>query len=236
MQRENEFKSLKTSFPFLFKALKLENRSHLVSRINFNREHLQYPLFDMSKMTDRHFPDRNQWRRWLQEHHSTEKETWVFIYKKNSGEKGLKYEEAVEEAICFGWIDGKTQSVDSDRFRQRFTPRKKNSPWSKSNRERAEKMIQTGKMASAGFEKIREAKLNGKWNTAYSSSMVPSVPKDLEEALKKNELSWNNFKSYSNSTKFQYIYWVNNARKDETRRKRIAKIVMKAGQLNIESR
>jgi uncharacterized protein YdeI (YjbR/CyaY-like superfamily) len=207
-----------------------------MSRINFNREHPQYLLFDMSKSTDHEFLDRSEWRRWLQEHHSSEKEIWVLIHKKDSGKKGLKYEEAVEEAVCFGWIDGKMQSVDDFRFRQRFSPRKKNSPWSKSNKQRAEKMIQTGKMTPAGFETISEAKRNGKWDTAYSSSMVPSVPKDLEEALKKNGLSWMNFKSYSNSTKLQCIYWVNNAKKDETRRKRIANLVMKAGQLDIESR
>jgi len=205
-------------------------------RINFNREHLQYLLFDMSKLIDHEFLDRSEWRRWLQEHHSSEKEIWVLIHKRNSGKKGLKYEEAVEEAICFGWIDGKMQSVDDFRFRQRFSPRKKNSPWSRSNKRRAEKMIQTGKMTPSGFETISEAKRNGKWDTAYSSSMALSVPKDLEEALKKKELSWMNFKSYSNSTKLQFIYWVNNAKKDETRRKRITNVVMKAGQLNIESR
>jgi uncharacterized protein YdeI (YjbR/CyaY-like superfamily) len=189
----------------------------------------------MSKSMDHQFQDRNEWRRWLEEHHSGEKEIWVYIHKKNSGKKGLKYEEAVEEAICFGWIDGKIQSVDTTRFRQRFSPRKRNSIWSKSNKERAEKMIQLGKMAAPGFEAINEAKRNGKWDISYSSDMVSSVPEDLEEALKKNG-AWNTFKRYSNSTKLQYIYWVNSARKDETRRKRIASVVMKAGTFNIESR
>jgi len=96
-------------------------------------------------------------------------------------------------------------------------------------------MIQLGKMAAPGFETINEAKRNGKWDIAYSSDMASSVPEDLEEALKKNG-AWNSFKRYSNSTKFQYIYWVNSARKDETRRKRIASVVMKADALNIESR
>ena len=203
--------------------------------ISLNRECLQHLLFDMSKSMDHQFLDRNEWRRWLEEHHSDEKEIWVYIHKKNSGKKGLKYEEAVEEAICFGWIDGKIQSVDTDRFRQRFSPRKRNSIWSKSNKERAEKMIRIGKMAEPGFEAMNEAKRNGKWDIAYSSDMASSVPEDLEEALKKNG-AWNSFKRYSNSTKFQYIYWVNSARKDETRRKRIASVVMKAGAFNFESR
>ena len=87
---------------------------------------------------DHQFLDRNKWRKWLEENHSSQKEIWVVIHKKVSGKKGLKYEEAVEEAICFGWIDGKMQSVDDIRFRQRFSPRKRNSLWSKNNKERAE--------------------------------------------------------------------------------------------------
>lgn len=116
----------------------------------------------MSKSIDQEFIDRGEWRRWLEENHSSEKEIWAIVQKKNSGKKGLRYEEAVEEAVCFGWIDGKMQSVDAVRFRQRFSPRKKNSIWSKSNRERAEKMIQEEKMASVGFEAASAAKRNGK--------------------------------------------------------------------------
>ena len=91
-------------------------------------------------------------------------------------------------------------------------------------------MIQEGKMTQAGFEAINEAKRNGKWNTAYSSKMVSTIPKDLEETLKENELAWKNFKKFSNSTKFQYIYWVESAKRDETRRKRIIDVVKKAAE------
>ena len=182
----------------------------------------------MSQSIDREFLDRKEWRGWLQENHSSEKEVWVIIHKKESGRKGLKYLAAVEEAICFGWIDSKIQSIDAQRFRQRFSPRKKNSIWSKNNKETAEKMIQAGKMTQAGFETIKEAKRNGKWETAYSSRMVPKIPRDLEKALKENKLAWKNFKEFSNSTKFQYIYWVDSAKKDETRRKRVVDVVEKA--------
>jgi uncharacterized protein YdeI (YjbR/CyaY-like superfamily) len=184
----------------------------------------------MSESIDQEFPNREEWRRWLEENHSSKEETWVIIHKKKSGKKGLTYQEAVEEAICFGWIDSKMQSIDASRFRQRFSPRKKTSIWSKSNKERAEKMIKKGRMTQAGFETVNEAKSNGKWDTAYSSKMAPAIPKDLAKALKENESAWKNFKEFSNSTKFQYIYWVKSAKKEETRRKRIIDVVKKASQ------
>jgi uncharacterized protein YdeI (YjbR/CyaY-like superfamily) len=182
----------------------------------------------MSESNSKEFPNREEWRKWLEENHSSEKEAWVIIYKKKSGKNGLKYHEAVEEAICFGWIDSKMQSIDASRFRQRFSPRKKHSIWSKSNKEKAEKMVQQGKMAQAGFEAMNEAKLNGKWDAAYSSKMAPATPKDLAKALKENEPAWRNFTEFPTSTKFQYVYWVNSAKKDETRQKRISAVVEKA--------
>jgi uncharacterized protein YdeI (YjbR/CyaY-like superfamily) len=184
----------------------------------------------MSEQLGQEFLNRGEWRRWLEENHSIQKEVWVIIYKKNSGKQGVQYQEAVEEAICFGWIDSKMQSIDASRFRQRFSPRKKNSIWSKNNKETAEKMMRKEKMAPAGFETIKEAKANGKWAAAYSSKTAPVIPKDLAKALKENEPAWKNFKEFSNSTKLQYVYWVNTAKKDETRQKRITAIVKKASQ------
>jgi uncharacterized protein YdeI (YjbR/CyaY-like superfamily) len=189
----------------------------------------------MSESLGIEFPNRAAWRKWLEEHDSSEKEFWVIIHKKKSERKGLTYSEAVEEAICFGWIDSKMQTIDASRFRQRFSPRKKNSIWSKSNKETAETMVQKGKMTPAGFEAIAEAKSNGKWDAAYSSKTTPSTPEDLAKALKENESAWKNFRELSNSAKLQYVYWVNSAKKDETRQKRISAVVKKASQkeLNI---
>ena len=182
----------------------------------------------MSQSVDYDFKDPKEWRMWLEENNSSQKEVWVIIQKKKSGIKGLKYDEAVEEAICYGWIDSKMQSIDTDRFRQRFSPRRKNSIWSKKNKETDEKMIRAGKMSEAGFKTINLAKENGKWDMAYSSKVAPTIPSDLTEALKKNELAWRNFSKFSNSTRFQYVYWVTSAKKDETRRKRIVEVVKKA--------
>ncbi len=184
----------------------------------------------MSKSIDREFRSRNEWRMWLEENHSSEREVWAIIYKKKSGKIGLRYQEAVEEAICFGWIDSKMQSVDDFRFRLRFSPRKRNSIWSKNNKELAETMIRLGKMKRAGFETVDEAKRNGKWGSAYSSKVPLKIPQDLLEALKENRLAWKNFDESSNSTKLRYIYWIESARKNETRRKRITDVVKKANQ------
>ena len=182
----------------------------------------------MSESFGKEFLNREEWRKWLEENYASQKEAWVIIHKKNSELKGLKYPEAVEEAICYGWIDSKMQSIDANRFRQRFSPRKKNSIWSQKNKVTAEKMIQKGKMTPAGFEAINEAKSNGNWAAAYSSKTAPTIPQDLAEALKATPSAWKNFKEFPNSTKFQYVYWVNSAKRDETRRKRIDAVVEKA--------
>jgi uncharacterized protein YdeI (YjbR/CyaY-like superfamily) len=184
----------------------------------------------MSRSVEKVFADRKEWRRWLEENHSSEKEVWVVIQKKKSKKQGLRYQEAVEEAICFGWVDSKMQRIDTFSFRQRFSPRKKNSIWSKKNKKTAEKLIRTEKITEAGFESIKEAKQSGKWDTAYSSKMPPAIPEDLEEALKENKLAWKNFKKLSNSRKLQYIYWIKSAKRDETKEKRIIEVVKRAAQ------
>jgi len=184
----------------------------------------------MSSTPAQKFKDREEWRNWLEENGASEKEVWVIIYKKHSGRRGLQYQEAVEEAICFGWIDSKMQSIDNNKFRQRFSPRKKTSIWSKINKQTAEKMIQRGKMTTLGFEAINKAKANGKWSEAYSSKTPPPIPKDLEKSLKENEPAWTNFKEFPNSMKLRYIYWVNTAKKEETRQRRINAVIKKTNQ------
>jgi uncharacterized protein YdeI (YjbR/CyaY-like superfamily) len=186
----------------------------------------------MTYATDYRFFDRTEWRKWLEKNHAIEKEIWLVIQKKKSTKKGIKYPEAVEEAICFGWIDSKMQSINTETFRQRFTPRRKNSIWSKKNKETAEKMIQQKKMKEAGFESIKIAKQNGSWYEAYSSNMKMTIPQDLKKALMENKLALKKFKNFPNSIQMRYIYWVNNAKKDVTRHKRIRQVVSKASQNN----
>ena len=184
----------------------------------------------MSQSITYEFEDSKEWRDWLNSNYSSQTEAWLIIRKKKSQKKGLKYQEAVEEAICFGWIDSKMQRIDEEKLLQRFSPRRKSSIWSKKNKETAKKMIQEAKMTEAGLKTIELAKENGKWETAYSSKRPPEIPKDLIDALLQNELAWKNFNEFSNSAKIQYVYWVTSAKKDETRQKRISEVMKKATQ------
>jgi uncharacterized protein YdeI (YjbR/CyaY-like superfamily) len=174
------------------------------------------------------FETREEWRDWLKKRHSQVNEAWVIIYKKNSEKDGLKYLEAVEEAICYGWIDSKMNRVDEDTFRQRFSPRRKNSVWSKSNKERATRLIQEGKMMRAGYEAIKEGMRSGKWQDAYSSKTIPKVPDDLLKALQVSPKAKEHFQAFPNSTKLIYIHWILNAKRPETRIKRIKQVVERA--------
>jgi uncharacterized protein YdeI (YjbR/CyaY-like superfamily) len=149
----------------------------------------------------------------------------LIFYKKSLGRIGLTLEEAVEEAISFGWIDVKLKKVNDERYILRFTPRKANSVWSKINKERAEKIIASGRMTNAGLVKIEEAKKSGNWNNAYSSLVKEEILSDLEEALMKDKKAWYNFERFANSYRNMYISWVNAARTNETRQERIKKVV-----------
>lgn len=179
------------------------------------------------------FRDRAGWRRWLEENHSAEDEAWVIIFKKGSKEEGLRYGEAVDEAVCFGWIDGGMRSLDGERFRLRFSPRRRGSVWSLLNRERAERLIGAGLMAEAGLRAVEEAKGSGMWDAAYTSRVEPEVPEDLSEALKENAEAWRNFEAFSNSAKLMYVRWVEGAKREGTRARRISEVVRRAA-LNIK--
>ncbi|MDQ1278815.1 MAG: hypothetical protein QG670_75 [Thermoproteota archaeon] len=174
------------------------------------------------------FTSRDEWRSWLEKNHSTEDEIWVYILRKHSNEVGLMLEEAVDEAICYGWIDSKMKSLNGDKFVLRFCKRKPNSYWSKINRNRAEKMIESGRMSEAGLASVEAAKKTGIWYNVYTSKVSPTVPKDLAEALRLNPPSMDNFTSLSNTAKLQLIAWVEEAKKPETRKKRINEYVKKS--------
>jgi len=110
-----------------------------------------------------HLARRQDWRAWLEKHHVSEKHVWLIIHRKHTGKVGLLLEEAVEEALCFGWIDGLLRPLDGERYALRFSPRKKGGHWSESNRKRVAKLIRQGRMAEAGLARVREAKENGEW-------------------------------------------------------------------------
>ena len=176
----------------------------------------------------KHFKNRNEWRKWLEKNHSVKDGIWLIHYKKKSDKKSINHFDAVEEALCFGWIDSKLKRIDEERFILRYTPRKGNSVWSKINKDKAEKMIQLGKMTEAGIEKINLAKKQGLWDTAYTNLKKESLPSDLKRALINNKEAWNNFKQFANSYRNSYIGWVKNAKTEETRKKRIDEVVKRS--------
>ena len=146
-----------------------------------------------------YFEGGEQWRRWLEKNRDKENCVWLTFHKKASGKKGIALQESVEEAICFGWIDGKLRKVDEDSFIVRFTPRKAKSVWSKINRERAEKLVASGRMTGTGLAKINEAKESGFWDNAYTNRTRDEIPPDLEEALMAEEKAWENFQGFANT-------------------------------------
>lgn len=164
------------------------------------------------------------WRAWLEEHHATEREAWLIHTKKGVGEPGLSYEEAVEEALCFGWIDGLLHRVDGERYALRYSPRKPRSTWSASNLRRVEKLLAEGRMAPAGLARVAEAKENGEWDAATARENVDAIPADLAEALKRQGVGAA-FKRWPASRKKQYLYWLSSAKRPETRQKRLRAIV-----------
>lgn len=168
--------------------------------------------------------DRNNWRNWLSQNHDKKDCIWLIVKKKNSSNLGICLEEAVEEAICFGWIDGKLQKLDDKRFLLRFSPRKANSVWSKINKERAEILIETGRMMPEGLVTIKQAKISGAWDCAYTNKTTDPVPADLEEALMKNKPAWSNFQKFTNSYRNMYIGWIAAAKTKETRTRRIERV------------
>jgi uncharacterized protein YdeI (YjbR/CyaY-like superfamily) len=176
------------------------------------------------------FKNRDEWRKWLEKNYRKEKEVWLVHYKKHVGKIGIQLEEAVEEALCFGWIDGKLRKVDKERFILRYSPRKANSVWSKLNRERVERLMKAGKMTAAGLSIIEEAKKRGSWNKAYTNLKRDRIPSDLRKALAEDKKALDNFQRFANSYRNMYIQWVKSAKTGKTRRKRIEKVVKHASQ------
>ncbi|HEX3050007.1 MAG TPA: YdeI/OmpD-associated family protein [Aggregatilineaceae bacterium] len=171
--------------------------------------------------------DRAEFRQWLAENHTTSPGIWLIFYKKHTGQPTIPYPDAVEEALCFGWIDSTAKTLDEDRTIQLFTPRKPKSIWAKSNKQRVEKLIAQGLMTEAGLAKIEIAKQNGSW-TLYDSVDALIIPDDLQAALNANDTARANFEAFSNSAKKMILWWIISAKRPETRAKRIQETVAQA--------
>ncbi len=173
--------------------------------------------------------DRQAWRAWLQGHHDKEKNAWLIIYHKKSKTPSIAYNEAVEEALCFGWIDSKPNKRDDESYLLFFAKRNPKSNWSRLNRERAERMLEQGRMTQAGLEMIETAKQNGTW-TALETVQDSVIPPDLEQAFQGSEAAWENFSAFPPSSKRIILEWILNAKRPQTRQKRIDETVELAAQ------
>ena len=174
------------------------------------------------------FQNSHEWRNWLDEHHAREKEAWLVIKKNHITHAGVFYEEAIEEAVCFGWIDGFMKSLDAETYVLRFTPRKRGSIWSVSNQQRVTRLIEQGRMTEAGMETVRDAQASGEWEAALRREDVTNIPDDLRAALENNPQGLAGFERLPASQKKQLLYWLDSAKTEQTRQKRIIKIVIMA--------
>jgi uncharacterized protein YdeI (YjbR/CyaY-like superfamily) len=176
------------------------------------------------------FASRAKWKAWLAKHHASSPGVWLEIAKQGSGIASVSYPEAIEIALCYGWIDGQKAAVDDDHWRQRFTPRQPRSRWSKINREKATQLIERGEMHAAGLREVEAAKADGRWDAAYAGQASITVPEDLRDALDRNAKARAFFATLDSTNRYAVLYRIHDAKKPETRRARIEKFVTMLGE------
>jgi len=181
--------------------------------------------------TTTHPKTRSQWRKWLEKNHSTSRGVWLIYYKKESGKRKFDYADAVEEALCFGWIDSLPRKIDDERSSLKFTPRKPKSIWSKLNKQRIEKLIEQKLMTEAGLIKIELAKKDGSWNTLNNSDSHAennSLPDDLRKTLSKNKKALENFLAFPPGYRKRFLFWIDSAKTPGTKAARIKQTFLMA--------
>lgn len=172
-----------------------------------------------------HFASAKVWELWLHENHSDSSGIWLKIAKKGLGADALTYHDALEVALCYGWIDGQKKGLDARWWLQKFTPRRAGSIWSKINRGKAKRLIAEGRMKPSGYHAIEDAKQNGRWNSAYESQSTIATPKDLRLELRRNAGAAAFFKNLDSANRYAILFRIKNAKRTETRKKRIAQYV-----------
>ena len=167
---------------------------------------------------------RTKWRSWLNQNHNKSKGVWLTFFRKHTGAEGINYEEAVEEALCFGWIDSMIKRIDDDKYVRKFTPRSNHENWSALNIRRAKKMIKAGKMTPVGLEKFKTV-LHKK--AAIKKAKRPQVVlrEYIRAALLANRPAWDNFNALAKSYQGQYIFWIDSAKKEDTRKHRLTESI-----------
>lgn len=173
--------------------------------------------------------NKNQWRKWLEKNYNKKDGVWLVQYKRNSGVSTISWSDAVDEALCFGWIDSIKHPIDEEKFKQFFSKRKASSTWSKVNKEKVEQLIASGKMHPAGLACIEIAQKNGMWSILDTVDAL-EIPVDLEKAFRKIKGSKAFFESQSKTSKKGMLQWLVLAKRSETRQQRINEIAMLAGE------
>ena len=173
--------------------------------------------------------NQQAWHDWLADHHDLADHVWLIIYKKDSYVPSVYYPEAVDEALCFGWIDSKPNTRDEKSYFQFFAPRNPKSNWSKVNKQKVERLCQEGRMTPAGLALIEQAKQNGSWNALDEVDNLV-VPEDLQEALEKTAQAKRYFDDFPPSSKKTILEWIYNAKRADTRKKRITETAKLAGE------
>lgn len=167
---------------------------------------------------------RAAWRAWLAGNHAQKEGIWLVVFKKHMGDHYVSWDEVVEEAICFGWIDSRTRRLDDERMMLLFSPRRAGSPWSRLNKERVERLSAAGLLAPAGLAAIERAKKDGSWSV-YDEIEDLIIPPDLGAALAANAPARRRFDAFGDSSKKGILWWIKTAKRPETRQKRIADTV-----------
>lgn len=168
---------------------------------------------------------REEWRSWLEQNHDSVQAIWLALYKKHTGKSTLTYRDSLEEALCFGWIDGVRRSIDSEKYACRFTPRNKRSKWSSFNLKLAEKLIHEGFMAPAGREAYERREIHNAATLAAGNSSEIQLAPELEAVLKENKAAWQNYQGLAPSYRKQYAGWIMTAKRPETRDKRLQEAI-----------
>jgi uncharacterized protein YdeI (YjbR/CyaY-like superfamily) len=169
-----------------------------------------------------YIPNRSEWRQWLELNHQTQRGVWLVGYKKETGKPRVSYDDSVEEALCFGWIDSIKRKLDDDSYQQFFSPRKKKSNWSKLNKERVERLTKQGLMRELGLQMVEIAKQTGTWDALNEVEQLV-VPDDLQALFDQNPDAMRHWDAFSRSSKRGILEWILNAKRPETRQQRITK-------------
>jgi len=176
------------------------------------------------EISELYFKTDTEWREWLHENHNTTKGIYLIFYKVENKEASMRWEEAVKVALCYGWIDSTVKSLGNGKRRQYFTPRNQKSVWSALNKRYIIELKASKLMHKSGLEIIKIAKQNGSW-TALDDVENEVIPKELQNAFNKNKDAFNNYKNFAPSYRKGYLYWLNAAKREATREKRIAEII-----------